>query len=71
MEIEDKAGNIEVGKSADIIVLDRNLFEVGPKEIHDTMVELTVMQGDIVYDQKGECKGSGFEAQWQGDLPEL
>lgn len=71
MEIEDKAGNIIVGKSADMIVLDRNLFEVGPKEIHDTIVELTVQQGDMVYDLKGECKGTDFEATWQGDLPEL
>src|SRR5690606_11739266 len=41
MGIEDKAGSIEVGKSADLIVLDRNLFEVEPRgNIHDTQVQL-------------------------------
>ncbi|WP_349917966.1 amidohydrolase [Aeromonas veronii] len=46
-------GSIEVGKSADFIVLDRDLFalvEAGtPEQIADTRVERTVFQGETVY----------------------
>ena len=33
-----------------MIVLDRNLFEVAADEIGDTEVDLTVFDGEIVYD---------------------
>lgn len=46
-------GSIETGKSADFIVLDRDLFalvEAGtPAKIAETEVELTVFKGEIVY----------------------
>ncbi len=46
-------GSIEVGKSADFIVLDRDLFalvEAGtPEQIADTRVEQTVFQGNTIY----------------------
>ena len=46
---EDELGTLEVGKYADIIVLDRNLFNVPAREILDTEVELTIMDGRIIY----------------------
>ena len=51
MEREDSIGSIEVGKHADFIVLDRNLFEIDPKTIYDTVVEKTVFAGEVVYDR--------------------
>ena len=45
MRMEDKIGSIEVGKYADMVVLDRNLFEVDPYTIHDAKVVETVMDG--------------------------
>ncbi len=42
-------GSIEVGKSADMIVLDRNLFEIPPAQIADTLVLETVFEGQVVY----------------------
>ena len=42
-------GSIEPGKIANMIVLDRNLFEIAPDEIGGTRVQLTVLDGDIVY----------------------
>ena len=46
-------GSIEAGKSADFIVLDRDLFalvEAGtPEQIADTRVEQTVFQGNTIY----------------------
>jgi len=49
MRQEDKTGTLEVGKKADLIVLDRNLFEVPATEINEATVELTMLGGKIVY----------------------
>ena len=46
---EKETGSIEVGKAADLIVLDRNLFEIPKHEIHQTKVLLTVLEGSEVY----------------------
>jgi predicted amidohydrolase YtcJ len=46
---EDKTGSIEVGKLADLIVLDRNLFELDPADISETKVLLTLFEGRPVY----------------------
>ncbi len=46
---EKVLGSIEEGKLADIVVLDRNLFAVDPKEILETKVLLTIMDGTIVH----------------------
>jgi predicted amidohydrolase YtcJ len=45
----DTRGSIETGKSADFIVLDRNLFEIAPEEISDTQVLQTVFRGKTVH----------------------
>ncbi|NPD48132.1 amidohydrolase [Lentimicrobium sp. S6] len=48
MEVEDITGSIKVGKSADFIVLNQNLFEINPKEISKTIVLTTVFRGNPV-----------------------
>lgn len=45
MHMEDKIGSIEAGKYADMIVLDHNLFETDPYEIHNVNVVETIMDG--------------------------
>ena len=45
----DRTGSLEVGKAADFIVLDRNLFNIPVEEIGDTQVLLTVIDGAAVY----------------------
>lgn len=50
---EDFCGSLEVGKCADLQVLDRNIFEIPADEIEHTKVLLTVCGGDVVY-QAGE-----------------
>ena len=40
---------LKEGMLAEVIVLDRNLFEVKPKEILDTKVLVTIMDGEIIY----------------------
>ena len=46
---ESETGSIEVGKAADLIVLDRNLFEIPAHEIHLAKVLLTVLEGKEVF----------------------
>ena len=51
LHMEDQIGSIEVGKKADLVVLDQDIFSVDPYSIHETEVVMTVMDGDIVYEQ--------------------
>ncbi|MFX7125210.1 amidohydrolase family protein, partial [Acinetobacter baumannii] len=46
-------GSIEVGKSADLIVLDQMIFDVPPDQLADTRVEMTFFEGRRVY-ERGE-----------------
>ena len=50
--MENEIGSLEVGKKADLVVLDRNLFEIDPHEIHQAQVVLTVMDGEVVYERE-------------------
>jgi hypothetical protein len=52
MQKEDETGTIEVGKSADFIVLNQNLLKIPPENIHKTKVLQTVLQGKTVYTGK-------------------
>ena len=47
--LDKKVGSIEVGKQADLIVLDKNLFEIPPKEINESRVLATIFNGVIVF----------------------
>ena len=47
MRLDGVVGSLEVGKLADLIVLDKNLFEVDPHDIHDVTVTMTMMNGKI------------------------
>lgn len=49
---EDQFGSIEVGKLADLIILDQNLFDIKPKQISDVKILLTMMDGKITYQDK-------------------
>ena len=48
---QDSMGSIEKNKIANLIVLDRNLFNIPQKEIGDTVVLLTIFEGRVVYDK--------------------
>ena len=49
MKLDDVQGSIEVGKRADFVVLDRNLFKIPSHEINEAQVTLTVFDGRTVY----------------------
>ena len=47
---QDKTtGTIEVGKFADLVVVDQNLFEVDPSQLTETAVLLTFLEGKEVF----------------------
>ena len=47
--LDDVTGTIETGKLADLVVLDRDLFEHPLTEIYAAKVELTLVEGERVY----------------------
>jgi predicted amidohydrolase YtcJ len=49
MQLDDQQGSIEVGKRADLVALNRNLFELDPYEISDAYVTMTLFDGRTVY----------------------
>lgn len=46
----DRLGTIETGKLADLVVIDRNIFDVPITTVHATKVLLTIINGEVVYD---------------------
>jgi predicted amidohydrolase YtcJ len=46
---EASSGSLEVGKRANLAVLDRNLFDIPPTEMSDTKVLLTLFEGKVVH----------------------
>lgn len=50
MRMEDKIGTLEVGKKADMVVLDQNIVACDPKVIADTKIFYTIMNGNIVFE---------------------
>ena len=49
--MEDKKGQIKVGMLADIVILSENLFEIPADEIVNTTVEMTIMDGRVVFEK--------------------
>lgn len=47
--IDDETGSIEVGKAADLIVLDHNLFAIPVAQISDSKVLVTLFDGKAVH----------------------
>ena len=49
LDLETKVGSLEVGKDADIVVLEKDLYKIPPSAISTTKVKLTMMNGNITY----------------------
>ncbi|MEM7291942.1 MAG: amidohydrolase family protein, partial [Pseudomonadota bacterium] len=45
----DSTGTLEQGKHADLIVLDRDIYEIPSHELHETNVLLTLLDGEAVH----------------------
>lgn len=49
---ENELGSLEVGKYADIAVLNKNILEINPLDIRQAKVVMTFMNGELVYKEK-------------------
>lgn len=49
--LEDVTGSLEVGKSADLVLLDNDIESVPVEEIHDLNAVKTIFKGRIVYEE--------------------
>lgn len=48
----EHSGSLEVGKDADLIVLDRNIFNVPVSDVGETEVLLSMIGGEILFDHR-------------------
>ncbi|MEM7352545.1 MAG: amidohydrolase [Acidobacteriota bacterium] len=63
MRQEDRVGSIEVGKLADLVVVDRNLFELDPAQLGEAQVDITLVEGEAVFgDLELDLFSDGFES---------
>jgi predicted amidohydrolase YtcJ len=51
---EKDTGSIEVGKFADLVVLDQNLFEIEVRDISETRALMTLFAGRVVHDSTAQ-----------------
>ena len=47
---ESWKGSLTVGKAADVVVLDRDLFATPPENLRDAKVRMTITAGNVVYE---------------------
>lgn len=50
--MEDKIGTIEVGKYADLVILEKDLFAMQPDGIATVKVVATIMNGKYTYKEQ-------------------
>jgi predicted amidohydrolase YtcJ len=48
---EDETGSIEVGKAADLAIIDRDLYSVPPTDLYKCKVDMTLVDGKVVFDR--------------------
>ncbi|WP_394836340.1 amidohydrolase [Pendulispora rubella] len=68
---ERTTGSLEVGKLADMVVLDRDLTTLAPNQIHTAAVQMTILDGRIVYDASvaplsPRTHWKAYDGTWRG-----
>ena len=53
LRLDEMTGSIEAGKSADLIVLDRKLFEIPVDDVGETEILMTFFEGQLVFSSEG------------------
>jgi predicted amidohydrolase YtcJ len=48
---ETEKGSLEVGKLADMVILDADVFSIPPRDIRDVKVDVTIVGGKVVWDR--------------------
>lgn len=49
LRMEDQIGSLEVGKQADLVILDKDIFAVPAHEIHQIRIETTMLAGEVIF----------------------
>jgi predicted amidohydrolase YtcJ len=47
--VDDRRGSIQVGKQADLVMLSRDVFAEEPAALLDTVVDVTIVDGEVVH----------------------
>ncbi|WP_272946001.1 amidohydrolase family protein [Vibrio mexicanus] len=63
MEKEDMIGSIEVGKLADMAVLDESPLDVDKLSVKDINVHATMLGGDVTVHQTANSESKNAEAE--------
>ncbi|MFW2441121.1 MAG: amidohydrolase family protein [Arenicellales bacterium] len=62
LRMENKIGSLEVGKYADLVILDTNLFDVKADELTKVDVVSTMMNGKFTYQSNGkQSRSTGYD----------
>ena len=48
---ENVNGTVEVGKNADFVVLEKDIYEIDPDDIKTTKVDMTIVAGNVVFER--------------------
>jgi len=68
---QDKiTGSLEVGKRADLVVLDRDIFTIDPEAIEDTKVLATYLDGRLVYSAEPGTRAEDAEDDDEDEEPQ-
>ena len=59
--MKDSLGTIEVGKLADLAIFDTNPYDMKPDRLSGLHADLTVLNGEIVYDVEAENEEEMFD----------
>ena len=66
MRQEDRVGSIEVGKLADLVIVDRNLFDLPLSQLGNAQVVATLLAGEVIFGDlplsNSEIFSDGFES---------
>ncbi|WP_424928615.1 amidohydrolase [Amaricoccus tamworthensis] len=60
---EDSKGSIEVGKIADLVILSDDPTAVDPETLADIEIEMTIKDGEVIYDAAGDVKKTDLRDQ--------
>ncbi|WP_298536677.1 amidohydrolase [uncultured Algibacter sp.] len=58
LRMDDKVGSIEVGKLADLVILEESPFDVAPEDIANITVNATIMDGKYTHRKDERTAGS-------------
>lgn len=49
--LEKEKGSLHEGKDADIVILDRDITQMDPRQLKDVRVDMTIKNGQVVFNR--------------------